>query len=171
MNPAVCAADWASEKKASGIDGQGCPLKGSHRSYRYPRRSLTQPKSPQLVMATDMRRPPGVTKWRNRAAAVMDSISSRSSSTRASANRRRMKAPSAMRSEEGFAGSSKRSRIELTLKVLGLPCVIDSCGSAADAWCLRALTCNKRPEALATSSRFKRARLSIESLNRSEGFG
>src|SRR5690242_8417458 len=64
------AAACASSTNAGGIGGHGLPLSGSIRSYRYPVRSLTHPASPQLVIATDIVKPPGGTRCRNGALAV-----------------------------------------------------------------------------------------------------
>ena len=65
-------------KKGSGIRGQLSPLSGSTASYRYPVLSVTHPNEPQLVIPTDIRKPPGVIIWRKGAMAITPCNAARS---------------------------------------------------------------------------------------------
>jgi hypothetical protein len=71
---------------------------------------VTHPYGPQFVIATDMRKPPGVTMWRNGARATTSCNAASSSASDEAAKRGNTTAPGANHSFFGSVpGRSKRS--------------------------------------------------------------
>ena len=94
-------------RSTSGIAGHGAPVAGSRPHSDSRCRSVTQPAAPQLVIATDIVKPPGVVMRRGGAA----SCTARTAAAMAGSHAKpgSSTAPSQMRSSSGRSSEANRS--------------------------------------------------------------